>query len=253
MRGIWLAQIGNEIVGPLGESDFSRLTANGYITANTLVKRPGNENWIPAHQISEYEAAESDNDELSDDSSLFIHDFWTEMQSCQTPDKYETANPSPAPIENQGVGEVVQVYHLFTYVAGIHFPNTDGTSRQEFAKNLYVAQPLELSRDRDNAHDANAVKVLMPNEQQIGFLPAKIALEVAPLHERGWKYGCFVVYLDEEWEYDDDDNETERISADLLLVGAGPSATDADAQAYFNAVVRHVMAIRYPQFPLSSM
>jgi len=250
MRGLWLAQIGNETVGPLTGEDFRRLSAIGYVSSNTPVRRPGTSEWIPAYQIPEYEANESDEIELSDDSTAWIENYSKDMKSWQSPDKFLTASAKPSGLTNQNVGSVVQVYHLFTYVAGIQFPNTDGTSRQEFAKTLRVGQSLELVHDNDNPHDANAIKVLVSRDRQIGFLPRKIAIEVAPLHKRGWKYGCFVTSLGEEWEYDADDNETEQINADVLLVGAGPSATDADAQAYFNAVICHIVAIRYPNFPL---
>jgi hypothetical protein len=222
----WLVKMDDAVIGPLTDDEFVYLLTHGDIQPDTHVKLVGQSGWISANQIPDATIyRNSIEDQNHDDVSAFY---------C----------PS------QSSTNAAQVYHIFTYVAGIHYSNSDGTSRQDFAKTLYIGQPLELYRDRDNARDANAVKLVMSNEQQIGFLPRRVALEVAPLHELGWKYGCHVVGIQEEWEYDHDDNETERISADLLLIGAGPSATDADAQAYFNSVVRHIMAIRYPEFPL---
>jgi HIRAN domain len=47
-------------------------------------------------------------------------------------------------------------------------------------------RPLELRRDPDNAHDANAIAVFPASgDQQLGWVPRELAVELAPLLDAG--------------------------------------------------------------------
>jgi hypothetical protein len=46
-------------------------------------------------------------------------------------------------------------------------------------------RPLELRRDRDNPHDANAVAVHAPGGPQVGWVPRELAAELAPELDAG--------------------------------------------------------------------
>lgn len=74
-------------------------------------------------------------------------------------------------------------------VAGVTFPNADGTSRQLLiAAYCRPGAPATLARERGNRHDPNAVAVLIRRESgtevQIGYIPAELSREVAAALDR---------------------------------------------------------------------
>jgi hypothetical protein len=65
---------------------------------------------------------------------------------------------------------------FFTKVAGVSYENRDGTSRQSIIKRCRPGEILHLVREPDNPHDANAVKVLRQNGEQLGYLPGHVVM-----------------------------------------------------------------------------
>lgn len=57
-------------------------------------------------------------------------------------------------------------------VKGESFANDDGTSRQDIIRSLRKGEPVKLIPDPTNQHGRWAVKVLVRNDQQIGWLPS---------------------------------------------------------------------------------
>jgi len=53
-------------------------------------------------------------------------------------------------------------------------------------------RPLELRRDRGNAHDPNAIAVLAGGEQ-VGWVPRELAAEIAPQLDRGSPWSAVVL------------------------------------------------------------
>lgn len=77
-----------------------------------------------------------------------------------------------------------------TKVAGVSFPNEDGTSRQRILRKCSPGESLLLIRDPKNEYDCYAVKVckrswFRRSPRQIGFLCAWLAETIAPLMDSG--------------------------------------------------------------------
>jgi hypothetical protein len=53
--------------------------------------------------------------------------------------------------------------------------------------------PLELHRDPDNEHDANAIAVLARSGEQLGWVPREIAEELAPELDAGKPWSAVVL------------------------------------------------------------
>jgi hypothetical protein len=54
-------------------------------------------------------------------------------------------------------------------------------------------RPLELRRDADNEHDANAVSVHLAGGAQLGFVPRELAAEIAPQLDAGRPWAAVVL------------------------------------------------------------
>ena len=78
---------------------------------------------------------------------------------------------------------------FYTKAAGVTFEN-----RQAIVEQLVAGQPLELVRERDNAHDENAIAVMADGEQ-IGYLKRNIARHLAPNFDQGISYEAMVVQV----------------------------------------------------------
>lgn len=65
---------------------------------------------------------------------------------------------------------------FFTKIAGVSHENSDGTFRQSIIKRCRPGEILRLVREPNNAHDANAVKVLRRNGEQLGYLPGHVVM-----------------------------------------------------------------------------
>jgi hypothetical protein len=64
-------------------------------------------------------------------------------------------------------------------VAGVSYPNPDGTSRTSIIEQCAVFEVLNLHHEPNNEFDPNAIAVLTASGDQIGFLDARLAGEVA--------------------------------------------------------------------------
>lgn len=77
-----------------------------------------------------------------------------------------------------------------TKVHGITHRNPDGSERQRIARRCKFGQGLLLIRDPGNPHDPNAIQVwvkgsFLRRRQQVGFLSAELAEELAPVLDAG--------------------------------------------------------------------
>ena len=63
---------------------------------------------------------------------------------------------------------------FFTKVVGVSHNNEDGTSRQAIVRCCREGESLLLQREPNNQFDANAVRVLRQNGEQLGYLPAHV-------------------------------------------------------------------------------
>jgi hypothetical protein len=77
-------------------------------------------------------------------------------------------------------------------VAGITWNNPDGSSRQVIASRLATYDELDLVPQPDNPFDPNAIAVMAPDGQQVGFLDSRLAGEISRRMKRGGGAKCFV-------------------------------------------------------------
>lgn len=78
------------------------------------------------------------------------------------------------------------IFDFYTKVAGVTFEN-----RQQYVKQCYAGQKLELIRDKFNVYDKNAVAVYA-GEHQVGFLSKELAKSLASKMDSGRIYVCYV-------------------------------------------------------------
>ncbi|WP_418792255.1 single-stranded-DNA-specific exonuclease RecJ [Phosphitispora sp. TUW77] len=79
---------------------------------------------------------------------------------------------------------------FYTKVAGVTFGD-----RQEKAACLSEGQQMNLVREPDNKHDANAIKIETFTGIQVGYLNARLARHFAPLLDSGEKYNSYVTQV----------------------------------------------------------
>lgn len=77
-------------------------------------------------------------------------------------------------------------------VAGVTWPNPDGSSRQEIAATLVERDELSLMAEPENAFDANAIAVHSPDGDQVGYLEGRLARELTHRMKQGVRARCFV-------------------------------------------------------------
>jgi hypothetical protein len=82
--------------------------------------------------------------------------------------------------------EAVRYFHA--KVVGVSNINADGTSRQAVITKCHPREILRLKHDKENAFDPNAVAVLRSTGEQLGYLDADLAAEVAPRMDDGRQY-----------------------------------------------------------------
>ncbi|MFG0242535.1 MAG: HIRAN domain-containing protein [Phycisphaerales bacterium JB054] len=121
-----------------------------------------------------------------------------------------------------------RVRHFHTKVAGISYRNSDGTSRQAIARRCAVWEKLNLFHGDENPHDSNAIQVLRENGQQLGFLPAYLAAEVAAGNAEGMRYAVFISDITGGRE------GSETTGINLLIVVAEPGVPEHEVIEYFN-------------------
>ena len=80
---------------------------------------------------------------------------------------------------------------FYTKVVGVTKRNDEEESIQKLIDEMEdcgdEGKELYLLRDPRNKHDSNAIKVLSPVKQHIGYLSASVAEELAPLIDNGEK------------------------------------------------------------------
>jgi hypothetical protein len=70
-------------------------------------------------------------------------------------------------------------------VAGINHNNIAGFNRQTVIARCQVGEQIYLVREPDNPHDENAIRCFRTNGEDIGYLPAWKAEEIAPILDKG--------------------------------------------------------------------
>ena len=76
--------------------------------------------------------------------------------------------------------------YFYSKVAGVTFEN-----KQQYVRQCYIGQKLDLIRDRFNMYDRNAIAVYSGNHQ-VGFISKELAEKLAPKIDNGHTILCYV-------------------------------------------------------------
>jgi HIRAN domain len=111
---------------------------------------------------------------------------------------------------------------LKTSVAGIAHDNPDGSSRQQIAQGCKPFERVYLVREPDCKYDANAIKVVCENGSQLGYIPRKVAAELATLLDAGRVWIAHVTRVTPPF------NLVKFWTAQLILHGMKPTMRGED-------------------------
>lgn len=89
---------------------------------------------------------------------------------------------------------------FYSKLVGVTFRNEDGTSRRKLMQELKHHQELNLEPEPSNPKDANAMMVMNQYGEQLGYLSARVAEQVARGLRKGEFWRCFVSDLTGELE-----------------------------------------------------
>jgi len=81
----------------------------------------------------------------------------------------------------------MRLRHAFAKVAGVTFPNDDGSERQEIIKRCKVGESLIFRHDAYNEYSVFATQVLRTNGEQLGHAPEYLAERISQEVEAGYK------------------------------------------------------------------
>jgi len=93
-----------------------------------------------------------------------------------------------------------------------------------------VGEQLVLDTEEDNPVDPNAVRVLRGNGEQLGYLPAYLAKEVAEGNQAGRRYAVFICDLTGGTK-----TKPAR-GANLFILVSEPNVSDSEAQKYLESL-----------------
>ena len=81
---------------------------------------------------------------------------------------------------------------VLAQIAGVQFPNDDGSDRWHVANALTVGEVLALRAEPSNQFDENAIAIHNQSGFQVGYIPAFLSSPVAALLRNGEEFACIV-------------------------------------------------------------
>ena len=108
-------------------------------------------------------------------------------------------------------------------VAGIAYPNEDGTSRMGIIDRCTQFEHLTIIPEPDNPHDRNAIKVCRKTGEQLGYIERELAAEIAEKLQFG--FGFCTVFREKARRYDAEE-------ARIILIIYEPGVTRTERAAY---------------------
>ncbi len=92
----------------------------------------------------------------------------------------------PRPVDD------VDLWHGLVDVAGITYPNPNGTSRIDIVRRCVIGEQVKLIPQPSNPVDPDAVMVCRQTGEQMGYLPRQCAADIAEDRRFGHQYWAFV-------------------------------------------------------------
>ena len=138
------------------------------------------------------------------------------------------------------------IRHYIISVAGVTHANADGSSRQSILASMqprlemrHVAphqhEHLTLHPEPDNPYDSNAVQIVRActthGRQQIGYVPALDALDIAPAIRAGCRMAARLLSIV------GGDSERPSLGARVLIGHAGPRFDQNDLLVYMDRIL----------------
>jgi hypothetical protein len=138
------------------------------------------------------------------------------------------------------------IRHFWTNIAGVKYWNADGTSRQRVLRELPPFTPVKLEEEPDNLHDPNAVRVVLQDGRQLGYLPRDVASEVTHRRQDGCWHRALIgatklVTASQTGGQVAEGGSYLRI--DVLVAEAEDYVTDAELCEYLDAVAAKSIVI----------
>jgi hypothetical protein len=90
-------------------------------------------------------------------------------------------------LREEEVARAMRLRHSFAKVAGVTFPNDDGSERQAIIRRCKSGEPLILRHEPDNEYSEFAIQVLRENGQQLGHAPEYLAERICQELESGYQ------------------------------------------------------------------
>jgi hypothetical protein len=89
-------------------------------------------------------------------------------------------------IRKEEHARLMRLRHTFAKVAGVTYPNDDGSERQDIIKRCKVGEQLTLRHDAYNEYSIFATQVLRANGEQLGHAPEYLAEMICSELEAGY-------------------------------------------------------------------
>lgn len=113
---------------------------------------------------------------------------------------------------------------FFSKIAGVSYPNTDGSSRQAALRGCGAGERLRLVREPDNPYDDEAVAVFRATGEQLGYVTERANNEVSVWLDDGVRVEAFLTYLTGGGPGQD-------LGANLLIIAAEGGEGEAEIVA----------------------
>jgi len=118
-------------------------------------------------------------------------------QSCLKQAEIRARSPKPTPPV-----PAPRWHSFYSKVVGVSHINRNGSSRQAIIRRCSIGEELSLVREPTNPVDPNAIKIVRVNGEQLGYISAYIASDLASDIDKGAIVRCRISGLtgsDEEW------------------------------------------------------
>jgi len=90
-------------------------------------------------------------------------------------------------LREEEIARTMRLRHSFAKVAGVTFPNDDGSERQAIIRRCKSGERLILRHDPDNEYSEFAIQVLRENGEQLGHAPEYLAERICQELESGYQ------------------------------------------------------------------
>lgn len=90
-------------------------------------------------------------------------------------------------LREEEVARAMRLRHSFAKVAGVTFPNDDGSERQAIIRRCKSGERLILRHEPDNEYSEFAIQVLRENGEQLGHAPEYLAERICQELESGYQ------------------------------------------------------------------